>query len=87
MPSCSIASPDLRDEAAFGRLVERHGPSVLRACRRVLRCEHDVQDVFQATFLVLADKAVEVGWGLSVRSWLRAVAVRLAMHARPVGPA
>ena len=72
----------LRDEAAFGRLVERHGPMVLRACRRVLRCEHDVQDVFQATFLVLAGKAGKVGWGLSVRAWLNSVAIRLALHAR-----
>ena len=69
----------LRDEAAFGRLVERHGPMVLRACRRVLRCEHDVQDVFQATFLVLAGKAGKVGWGLSVRAWLNSVAIRLAL--------
>jgi RNA polymerase sigma factor (sigma-70 family) len=72
----------LRDEAAFSRLVTRHGPAVLRACRRVLSCEHDVQDVFQATFLVLAGKAGNVGWGLSVGAWLRSVAIRLALHAR-----
>jgi RNA polymerase sigma-70 factor (ECF subfamily) len=72
----------LRDEAAFGRLVERHGPAVLRACRRVLRCEHDVEDVFQATFLVLAGKAGKVAWGFSVRAWLHSVATRLALHAK-----
>src|SRR5262249_55118075 len=65
--------------AAFGRLVERHGPAVLRACRRVLSCEHDVQDVFQATFLVLAGKAGKGGWGFSGRAWVRSVAVRLAL--------
>jgi len=72
----------LRDQAAFNRIVERHGPAVMRACRRVLNCEHDAQDVFQATFLVLAGKAGKIGWGLSVRAWLHSVAIRLALHAR-----
>lgn len=71
-----------QDEAAFGRLVERHGPAVLRACRRVLRCEHDVEDVFQATFLVLAGKADKLAWDHSVRAWLHSVAIRLALKAR-----
>ena len=43
-------------ELAFAVLVERHGPMVLRACRRILRDEHAAQDAFQATFLVLARK-------------------------------
>jgi Sigma-70 region 2 len=41
-------------EAAFTILVERHGPMVTRVCRGVLGDSHDVQDSFQATFLVLA---------------------------------
>jgi hypothetical protein len=41
-------------ELAFAVLVERHGPMVLRACRAVLRDEHDARDAFQATFLILA---------------------------------
>jgi RNA polymerase sigma-70 factor (ECF subfamily) len=71
-----------RDEAAFEALVERHGPAVRRACRRVLASEQDVDDVFQATFLVLAHKAGSVRWDGSIVAWLHAVARRLALHLR-----
>jgi RNA polymerase sigma-70 factor (ECF subfamily) len=71
-----------REEAAFRALVERHGPLVQRICRRVLRNEHDVEDVFQATFLVLARRASGIAWRESVAGWLGAVAHRLALGAR-----
>ena len=71
-----------REEAAFVALVERHGPLVQRTCRRILRNEHDVEDVFQATFLVLARRAAGIPWRESVAGWLRAVAHRLALGAR-----
>jgi RNA polymerase sigma factor (sigma-70 family) len=71
-----------REEAAFVLLVKRHGPLVERICRRILRNEQDVEDVFQATFLTLARKAAVVSWQESVSGWLGAVAHRLAMHAR-----
>jgi RNA polymerase sigma factor (sigma-70 family) len=71
-----------REEAAFVELVERHGPRVQGTCRRVLRNEHDIEDVFQATFLVLARKAAGIPWRESVGSWLCAVAHRLALSAR-----
>ncbi len=44
------------DEAAFEALVARHGPMVLATCRAVLKHEHDIEDAFQATFLVLSRK-------------------------------
>jgi RNA polymerase sigma factor (sigma-70 family) len=71
-----------REEAAFVALVRRHGPRVERICRRILRNEHDVEDVFQATFLVLARKAAGVPWRDSVSPWIDGVARRLALHAR-----
>ena len=41
-------------ELAFAALLARHGPMVLRVCRAVLVDRQDVEDAFQATFLVLA---------------------------------
>ncbi len=59
-----------RDETAFVALVARHGPMVLATCRAVLRQEHDVDDAFQATFLVLAMKARSVRAGDALGGWL-----------------
>src|SRR5690349_892588 len=69
-----------RDEAAFADMVRRHGPMVLGVCWRVLRHEQDAEDVFQATFLVLARKAGSVAWRDGVGNWLYEVAYRLAME-------
>ena len=65
-------------EMAFAALVERHAPMVLRVCAGVLGDVHDAQDVSQATFLVLAQRASSVRRRGSVASWLHGVALRLA---------
>ena len=70
------------DEAAFGVLLERHGPKVLGICRRVLRREQDAEDAFQAAFLVLVRCAGSIGKGEAVGSWLYRVAYRLALRAK-----
>jgi RNA polymerase sigma-70 factor (ECF subfamily) len=71
-----------REESAFVALVERHGPRVEGICRRLLQNQHDVEDVSQATFFVLARKAAVISWRESVGGWLCAVAHRLALGAR-----
>src|SRR5262245_62058342 len=71
-----------RDEAAFTALVQRHGPMVLGVCRSILGDEHDADDVFQATFLVLVRKARRIGKPDSAASWLHGVAYRLSVKAR-----
>jgi RNA polymerase sigma factor (sigma-70 family) len=73
------------EEAAFGALLRRHGPMVLGALRRVLRSHQDAEDVFQATFLLLARKAASIRKRESVGSWLHGVAHRLALKAREQG--
>ena len=71
-----------RDESAFAALVDRHGPMVLGVCRRLLRDPEDVDDAFQATFLVLARKAGALGPGDALGGWLHGVARRVALRSR-----
>jgi RNA polymerase sigma factor (sigma-70 family) len=65
-------------EVAFAALVRRHGPMVLRVCRKILRNHHDAQDAFQATFLILARKAESLWVEDSLGPWLHGVACRVA---------
>jgi RNA polymerase sigma factor (sigma-70 family) len=69
-------------EMAFGALVERHGPMVLRTCRSVLRDDHEAHDAFQATFLILVRKRGTLWVGDSLGPWLHRVACRAAGRAR-----
>ncbi len=69
-------------ELAFAALVERHGPMVLRVCRSSLNDPNDAQDAFQATFLVLVQKARALWVQDSLGPWLHRVAYRIASRAR-----
>jgi RNA polymerase sigma factor (sigma-70 family) len=71
-----------RDENAFATIVERHGPMVLNVCRRLLFDPHEVDDVFQAVFLVLVRKAGSIGKPALLANWLYGVACRTAANAR-----
>ena len=71
-------------ELAFTALVERHGRMVLAICRRVLAEPHDVQDAFQATFLVLVRRARFISQ-TETRSRLAPTAWPTGWPARPRG--
>jgi Sigma-70 region 2 len=71
-----------RDEAAFAARVARHGPMVVAVCRGILRNPQDVEDAFQATFLVLVRKARTLWVSDSLPAWLYQVSVLIAIQAR-----
>src|SRR5437899_1809237 len=69
------------DDTAFATVMRRHGPLVWSVCRRVAGHEQDAEDVYQATFLLLARKARSIRKRGSLGSWLYGVAYRLALRA------
>jgi zinc protease len=70
-----------RDQSAFEAIVHRHGPMVLRVCRRALGNAHDVDDAFQATFLILIKKASSIRDRDVLANWLYGVARRVSVRA------
>jgi RNA polymerase sigma factor (sigma-70 family) len=71
-----------QSQIAFETLLRRHGPMVLSVCRRVLQNQHDAEDAFQATFLVLVRKGESIVPRGMVGNWLYGVAYRTSMKAR-----
>jgi RNA polymerase sigma factor (sigma-70 family) len=69
-------------ELAFSALVERHEALVWRVCLAILRDEHEAEDAFQATFLVLVRKARSLWVQDSLGPWLHEVAGRTASWLR-----
>src|SRR5581483_7645696 len=70
------------DPAAFEAIVRRYGERVLAACHKVLADAADVEDTFQATFLVLLRESASIRKRESLGGWLYGVAHRLALQAR-----
>jgi RNA polymerase sigma factor (sigma-70 family) len=71
-----------KDEASFAALVYRHGPMVMGVCRRILRNHHDVEDAFQAIFLILASRGSTIQPRSHVANWLHGVTFRVAQRLR-----
>src|SRR5262249_12460506 len=71
-----------QDQVAFEELVRRHGPMVLRVCRRILHHAQDAEDAFQATFIVLMRKARTISRRELLANWLHGVAFRVALKAK-----
>ena len=71
-----------RDDVALAALVRRHGPMVWGVCRRLLRSHHDAEDAFQATLLVLVQKAATLPNRETVGNWLYGVAHQTAVRMR-----
>jgi RNA polymerase sigma factor (sigma-70 family) len=70
------------EQAAFEAILRRHGPLVWGVCRRTLSNPADADDAFQATFLVLVQKAGRVEHGGQLGPWLYGVAVKVARRVR-----
>jgi RNA polymerase sigma factor (sigma-70 family) len=71
-----------RDQDAAAAILRRHGPMVLAVCRRVLENAHDVEDAFQATFLVFVRQAATIRRRGVLGPWLHGVAFRVARKAQ-----
>ena len=71
-----------RDEPAFAELVQRHARLVWVVVWQVLRHREDVEDAFQATFLILARRSRSIRSRDSIAAWLHSVAFRTALAVR-----
>ncbi len=73
---------DCPERSVAEAILERHGPLVLSVCRQLLSDPNDVDDAFQATFLVFLRKAATIKRPGSLASWLYGVAYRTAAAIR-----
>lgn len=71
-----------RDEAALTEVVEANAAMAWGVCWQVLRHRQDVEDAFQATFMILARKASSICANDSAAGWLYRVALRTALVVR-----
>jgi RNA polymerase sigma factor (sigma-70 family) len=71
-----------RDDVAFAELVHRHAPAVYAACRRFLSAPADLDDAFQATFVLLSRKAGSLAHPDRLCGWLCGAAGRIARKVR-----
>jgi RNA polymerase sigma factor (sigma-70 family) len=71
------------DQHAFSELIRRHGPMVLRICRRIASGDaHAAEDAAQQVFLTLAERARQLKTRVSVAGWLYRTAWHVATRQR-----
>ncbi len=68
-------------QIALTRIVERHGSMVYQVAVRLVNDRHLADDVFQATFLVLAQSARKIQRSTSLASWLHGTARNIGRRA------
>lgn len=76
------ATEDGERQRCFSALVERHGPMVLGACRRIAGNGTDAEDAAQAVFITLASKARSLRGHPTIGGWLHRVARHVALRQR-----
>lgn len=76
------AAEDGERQRSFSALVERHGPMVLGACRRIAGNGTDAEDAAQAVFITLASKAPSLRSHPTIGGWLHRVARNIALRQR-----
>jgi RNA polymerase sigma factor (sigma-70 family) len=70
------------DDSAFAALMSRYAPLVFQTARRIVQTRQDAEDVSQATFLALAQKAPRLDTPEQLSGWLRGVATRISLRLR-----
>ncbi len=73
--AADLAAARAGDDAAFGRIYDRHAPVVLSLCRRHAPAE--AEDATQETFIRAYRKLDKVEQAEKLRSWLYAIARRV----------
>lgn len=71
-----------RDDAAFGEIVRRHGAMVFRTAARILGDHTHAEDVAQAVFFLLVERASALEAATPIAAWLHAAARRTALAMR-----
>jgi RNA polymerase sigma-70 factor (ECF subfamily) len=78
--AADLAAARAGDDAAFGRLYDRHAPVVMSLCRRHAPAE--AEDATQETFIRAHRKLDKVESPEKLRSWLYAIARRVCSERR-----
>ncbi len=78
----SLAVPDARPELDIDELYAAHAPFLARVLVRLVGDGPHVDDLLQETFVVAWRKRAQFDGRAAVRTWLYAIAARLAMRHR-----